>query len=158
MVDAFERAMEWLDSVCYAAQETSQIHDACEAEPDWGLSCIGCDVSDPTSGMEDLGYALLPDAALTREVARPCLAQTIKSLLKEDPALLNGQMDLIEDGIDTRGVATVYLPGGLTIRVCLLLNIPRTDVIRCGILAQDRMDQPGANWQHTLFQSHFKNV
>lgn len=150
MVDAFERSMEWFDSVSYAAQTTGQVRQACEAEPEWGLSCIRYDGSNQTLGMGGLGHDLLPDEALLKEVAKQCLAQTIKRLLKEDPDFKCGQMELVETGTETRDVATVYLSNGLTIRVCLLKRVPRTDVIRRGILALDRMNQPDSKWQHTL--------
>ena len=150
MVDAFERSMEWLDSVCYGAQATAQVQQACEAEPEWGLSCTRYDASDLTLGMDGLGQALVPDAALIEEVARQCLAQTIKRLLKEDANFKSGQMDLLEADTDIGDLATVYLSNGLSIRVSLLEKIPRTDVIQCGILAMDRMSHADANWQHAL--------
>ena len=150
MVETFERAMEWLDAVCYAAQATSQVFQACDAEPEWGLRCSRYDASDQSLGMGGLAQALLPDGALIKEVARQCLAQTIRRLLKEDPDLQGGQMELIETDSNTRDVATVYLSHGLSVRVCLLKKVPRTDVIRYGILAMDRMGESDANWQHAL--------
>ncbi|MDO8251187.1 MAG: hypothetical protein Q7T78_15910 [Rhodoferax sp.] len=150
MVDAFERAMEWLDSVCYAAQATAQVRQACEAEPEWGLRCTRYDASDQTLGLGGLGQALLPDEALIEEVARQCLAQTIKRLLKEDPDFKDGQMDVMETGADNGDVATVYLPNGLSIRVCLLKKVSRPEVIQCGIHAMNRMSQTDATWQHAL--------
>lgn len=150
MLETFERAMEWLDSVCYAAQSSAQIGQACEAEPEWGLGCTRYDATDQTLGLGGLGHAWLPDDALLKEVARQCLTQTITRLLKEDPDIQNAQMDLIEAAGNTRDIATVYSPNGGAMRVSLLKKVPRTDVIRRGILAMDRMNRPEATWQHAL--------
>jgi hypothetical protein len=156
MVDAFERAMEWLDSVCYAAQATAQVRQACEAEPEWGLCCTPYDASDQSLGLGGLSHALLPDEALIEEVARQCLVQTIQRLLKEDPDFESGQMELTETemekatGSDTGDVATVYLAGDLSIRVCLLKKVSRSEVIQSGIRAMTRMSQAGTSWQHAL--------
>lgn len=150
MVDSFERTMEWLDAVCFSAQSTLQVLQACQAEPEWRLSCTPYDATNQTLGMGGLSKALLPDKALLKEVARQCLAQTINRLIKEDTDFQNVQMEMIEDSTNTRDVATVYVPNDLAIRVCLLKSVPRTDVIRSGIVAMDRMSQPDANWQHAL--------
>jgi hypothetical protein len=150
MLEAFERAMEWFDSVCYGAQATAQVQQACEAEPEWGLRCTRYDASDQALGMGGLGHALLPDEALIEEVARQCLLQTIQRLLEEDPDCKSGQMDLIEAGSDTNDVATVDFSTGLPIRVSLLKKVSRPEVIQCGILAMERMSQSGTDWQHAL--------
>ncbi len=150
MVDAFERAMEWLDAVCYAAKTTTQVRQACEDAPQWGLACTRYDATDQTLGMGGLGHTLLSDDALIREVAKQCLIQTIMMLLKEDPLLHLGHFDVIEDNQDAGYVATVGLPSGVCVRISMLKKVPRTEVIRFGILAMDRMKQPGADWQHAL--------
>jgi hypothetical protein len=150
MVNAFERSMEWLDSVCYAAQATAQVLKACEAEPEWGLSCSRYDASDLTLGLGGLGRVLVPDDDLIEEVARQCLVQTIQRLLKEDPDFESGQMDLIEAGTATGDVGTVDLSNGLAIRLCLLQKVSRSDAVQTGILAMTRMSQAGVNWQHAL--------
>jgi hypothetical protein len=154
MVDAFERAMEWLDAVCYAAQATAQVRQACEAEPEWGLCCTPYDASDESLGLGGLSHALLPDEALIEEVARQCLVQSIQRLLKEDPDFESGQMELTETetgaGSENGDVATVHLSSGVTVRVCLLKKVSRPEVIQSGINAMTRMSQAGTNWQHAL--------
>lgn len=149
-VDSFERTMEWLDVVCFSARSTLEVMQSCEAEPEWRLSCTPYDATNQTLGLGGLSKAFLPDKALLKEVARQCLAQTIKRLIKEDPDFQNVQMEMIEDDTNTRDVAMVYAPSDLAIRVCLLKKVSRTDVIRSGIVAMDRMSQPDANWQHAL--------
>ncbi len=149
-VDAFERAMEWLDSVCYAAKESHQVFLACEAEPQWGLQCVRYDASDLTLGMGGLSKPLVSDKTLRREVARQCLLETVKRIIMEASELVGAQLDIIEPDKTTRDVANLCLPNGVTTRVSLLKKISSTDVIRRGILAMDRMAAPDATWQRAL--------
>ncbi len=149
-VEPFERAMEWLDSTCYAATESAQVQLACNAEWEWGLRCVPYDASDRTLGLGGLGKPLVSDKALLKEVARQCLLQTVKRLLKEDIVFVGGQLEILEPDGATGDVATVYFPHAHVLRICLLKKINSTDVIRRGILAMDRMGTSDSTWQHTL--------
>lgn len=149
-VEPFERAMDWLDSVCYAAKESAQVFLACDAETEWGLRCVPYDASDLTLGLGGLSKPLVSDNALLKEVARQCLLQTVKRLLKESPEFSGSQMEILEPANLASDVATVFFQNGNALRICLLKKVSSTDVIRRGILAMDRMDTPDATWQHTL--------
>lgn len=145
-----ERAMEWFDSVCFAAQTCAQVLQACLAQPEWGIECVCHDAADRTLGLGSLAKPLVTDKALRRELARQCLLQTIQCLLKEDSAFADVRVDVLEPDNTTGDVATLALANGNATRICLLKKVSRTDVIRRGILAMDRMAQPASTWQHTL--------
>ncbi len=149
-VEPFERAMEWLDSTCYAATESSQVLFACNTNSKWGLRCVPYDASDSTLGLGGLGKPLVSDMALLKEVARQCLLQTIRRILKEDATFAGVQLEILEPGSAAGDVATVHFTNGNALRICLQKKVSTTDVIRRGILALDRMLQPGSNWKHTL--------
>jgi hypothetical protein len=142
--------MEWLDSTCYAAKESAEVMRACNAESDWGLRCVPYDATDLTLGLGGLSKPLVSDNALLKEVARQCLLQSIKRLLKEDVVLSGGQLEILEPDNVSGDVATLYFSNGDALRVSLLKKVTSTDVIRRGILAMDRMAKFDATWQHTL--------
>lgn len=128
----------------------AQVFQACQARVEWEIECVRYDASDRTLGLGGLGQPLGTDKALQREAARQCLLQTIKRLLRDDPAFASVQMNVLEPDSGTGDVATVVFAGGKSTRVCLLKKVSSTDVIRRGILAMDRMAQPTSNWQHAL--------
>ena len=142
--------MEWLDSVCYAANCSAEVLSTCTDAPEWGLRCVQYDASDRTLGMGGLSKPLVSDNALLKEVARQCLLQTVKRLLKEDSSFSGTQIEILDPDNPKGDVATVYFPNGNALRVCLLKKVSSTDVIRRGILAMDRMAKPEATWQHAM--------
>ena len=149
-VEPFERAMEWLDSVCYAAKCSAEVLSTCSDAPEWGLRCVPYDTSDRTLGMGGLSKPLVSDSALLTEVARQCLLQSVERLLKEDSSFSGTEIEILDPDNPKGDVATVHFSNGNALRVCLLKNVSSTDVIRRGILAMDRMAKPEATWQHAI--------
>lgn len=90
------------------------------------------------------------DKALRKAVAKRRLLLMVTQVLQEDPEFLGARMDTLESDHATGEVATVVLPGGNVLQICLLKHVTSTDVIRRGILAMDRMAHPDARWQHAL--------
>ncbi len=117
-VEPFERAMEWLDSVCYAAKCSAEVLSTCSDAPEWGLRCVPYDASDRTLGMGGLSKPLVSDSALLTEVARQCLLQSVKRLLMEDPSFSGTQIEILDPDNPKGDVATVHFSNGNAGALC----------------------------------------
>ena len=137
MSRVFERAMEWLDSVCYVAEDTKQVMAACETEPDWGLSCERYDGGDALLGLGGLTRHPEPLRLLPAETMRYSLAEMLHRILKADPLFDGGELSL--DPTSEPFSAAVFLCDRRTIRVTLLPQVDPHDSVWQGVLAHKRL-------------------
>ena len=150
LIHRFERAMEWLDSVCYVSRSTQEVAKACDAAPEWGLQCVRYDASDATIGLDGLVRSPQLDRSFGYPAIRYCLVETIRRVLGTHERLAVGQIEGMFDAGAENEVAWVYLPGDRIVLVKFLTDIASTDVVRQGLLALDRRLLASGRYTHSL--------
>ena len=148
-IDAFEETMTWLDAACYAASDPREVQTACEQHPEWLLRCVRYDGSDATLlGLAGLIRAAEKVGPLPEPIMRDCLLEIVKQILKNDPELVDAQIETtFHEGDD---VAKLELGLDRAVLVTLRRNITSTDVVRQGLLAQYRMTDQHKGWAQCL--------
>ena len=133
----FERAMEWLDSICYAAANTKEVQSACEAQPEWGLSCERYDGGDALLGLGGLTRHPEPLELLPQATMRYGLAEILQRILRADPLFEGAQLGLDPDA--EVFCAEVVLERPRTVCVTLCAQVQPRDAVWHGVLEHSRL-------------------
>lgn len=149
-VEPFERAMEWLDSICCVATSIEEVEEKISRKPEWGLHWLS--EQEKSKGLPRLRLETATPLAkeFTAASMRDCVTCSIQRIVTHHPHLQGCRIEKASDKVHVRNIGELELKTGHRILITAIHELHSQDVIRQGILALDHLRGNDDRCQHAL--------
>ena len=144
----FEMAMQWLDAVCFGADDPVDVQGACSSEPDWRFRCVRYEGDRRGADLA----ALLGDASdappANAGQLRGAVLEALGHLARKHPDLSEMPVEPVHDC--SMEVARLHVTEGRRVRVLVRPRGGRTEAIALGLSADDQLRARGSQGDRAL--------
>lgn len=137
----FRAALDWFDSMCFAASDSEQVRAACEREPAWGLRCF------PYPGSHqgaDLAVLLCPAPdwdEVSVDAIHVAVLASVAKLVRQHRALQGMCLQPVHDG--TVEVGRLDVAGAYRVRLLVHSNANRASTTTLAQWANEFLRENG---------------
>ena len=144
----FERALQWLDAVCFNSDDPVEVQEACAREPDWRFRCARYEGQRRGADLAALLGAVIDAPPANAEQLRAAILEAVAHLAREHPDLSEMPVEPIHDG--SMEVARLHVTEGRRVRVVVHPRGGRREVIPLALLADDQLLANGLQGDRAL--------